>query len=344
METEEYIQKLTQCCGISGFEDSLHPLLLDMLRAYCAQVWTDPFQSVAGYRPCGRGGAKKVMLEAHLDQIGLMVSAIDDNGMIAFENLGGVDPRILPMSEVKVLGKAGPVFGIVAPMPKQEDNPKENMAVQIKDMRIDTGFTKMELKERIAIGCPIQLQMSTRTLLDGRMSACAMDNRAGIAAVLLTLEALKDEMLPYDLYVLFSSQEELGLHGAYTGTHALAPDFAVAIDVTHGETPDAKDETGVFPLGSGAVICRGPNLDDRLAKTLISLAEKYQIPYEIEVAAGASGTTAWAIQTSGAGIPTALVSIPLRYMHTHVETLEIQDVKAVAALLTQALKGGSFSC
>ena len=167
-----------------------------------------------------------------------------------------------------------------------------------------------------------------------------MDNRAGIAAVLDCVERIKDKKIPYGIKLLFSVGEELGLQGGYSGTEPEMADGAIVIDVTHGATPDAKDEVGVFPLGCGAVICRGPNLHYSYTKQLIALAQEKQIPYEIEVAAGHSGTTAWAIQTVGTGIPTMLVSIPLRYMHSNLETLALKDVQAVSDLLYEALMGG----
>ena len=167
-----------------------------------------------------------------------------------------------------------------------------------------------------------------------------MDNRAGIVAILCCLNTLIHKNPAHNIEVLFSTQEELGLHGAYTGITPGSIDAAIAIDVTHGTTPDVKGQTGVFPLGSGAVICRGPNLHYEYTKQLISLAKEKNVSHEIEVASGGSGTTAWAIQTLGSGIPVMLVSIPLRYMHTNVETLEISDIKAVADLLCYAAMGG----
>ena len=155
-----------------------------------------------------------------------------------------------------------------------------------------------------------------------------------------SVERLAKTELIYNIEVVFSTQEELGLHGAFAGIEPGAAEAAIAVDVTHGMTPDSKEEAGVFPLGSGAVICRGPNLHYDYTRQLIKTAEEKSIPYEIEVASGGSGTTAWAIQTIGNGIPVMLISIPLRYMHTNVETLKLSDVKAVSDLIFEAVSGG----
>ena len=130
------------------------------------------------------------------------------------------------------------------------------------------------------------------------------------------------------------------MHGAYTGILPNMADAAIAVDVTHGTTPDAKGETNVFDLGCGGVICRGPNLHYEYTKQLIEMSERENIPYEVEVASGGSGTTAWAVQVTGEGIPVMLISIPLRYMHTNVEVLDMADVKAVSDMIYRAVTGG----
>ena len=183
--------------------------------------------------------------------------------------------------------------------------------------------------------------LSQTTQLCGNIiSGGAMDDRAGIAAIIKAIGCVDRAELCYNIRILFSVQEELGLHGVYSGINSSPPDAAIVIDVTHGTTSDTKDETGVFPLGSGAVICKGPNFDYNCSKQLIAIAKKRSIPYRIEVASGPSGTDAWAVQINGSGIPSMLISIPLRYMHTNVETLYLADIDAVSTLLAEAIKGG----
>lgn len=342
MDFKEKIKQLTAIGGVSAFETEIAAFLEKELARYCGKVHMDEFHNVIGYRRCKNEDAKTVLLEAHLDRIGLMVSDIDENGFVAFVNLGGVDERILPGAEVYLLGKSKKLYGVIGAKPphllSKED---EGKAAKIENMLIDTGLTREELQEQISVGTPVLLKSEYHELLGGRLSAPAMDNRAGVAAVLACLEQLTDDC-PYHIAVLFASQEELGLHGALTGTLQIMPDMAIVVDVTHGATPETEKMAGVFPLGSGAAIGRGPNVEYDRTLELIQTARERQIPYTIEALAGASGTDAWVIQTLKSGVPVVLISIPLRYMHTTVETLDVRDVENVAALMAAALNGGVF--
>ncbi len=338
MEIENYLARLTKETGLSGAEAPIARLLCKELRDLGLQAEIDAYGNVRGRRNCGKKNAKTLLLEAHMDQIGLMVSGFDEKGYVKFTNLGGVDERILPGMEV-IIHSTPPLRGIIGGiLPKSEGEKTRNP--KLEEYRIDTGLSLKEVKKRIQPGDWIQMESRTINLLHRRMSGSAMDNRAGVSAVLACCKKLVKEEAPYHIEVLFSVQEELGLHGAYTGIEPGTIDAAIAVDVTHGTTPDAKEETGVFPLGSGAVICRGPNLHYDYTKQLIQLANQIGVSHEIEVAPGGSGTTAWAIQTIGHGIPVMLVSIPLRYMHTNVEVLEISDIETVAELLYHAVMGG----
>lgn len=336
MDTEELVIYLTQTFGVSAFEGEICETLRQCLIELGFEARIDRFQNVIGTRHCALPHAKTLMLEAHLDQIGLMVSAVEANGHIKFENIGGVDERILLMAEVYIHHMGEKIYGLIM---EEEEAKEEDGSGRFY---IETGFDSEHLQNQVKVGDPIQLKSQTCLLSGGKMSGCAMDNRAGVVSVLNCLTALKEDKLNCNLAVVFSSQEELGLHGAFSSTYSVMPDYAVAVDVTHGTTPDTKADTGVFELGCGAVICRGPNLHYGKTLQLIETAKLKQIPYEIEVASGGSGTTAWAIQTVKGGVPVLLVSIPLRYMHTNVETVDTNDIDAVARLLTESIRGGVF--
>lgn len=173
-----------------------------------------------------------------------------------------------------------------------------------------------------------------------RAASAAFDNRAGIAAIFDMLENTKGRELPFKLLISFTAGEEQGLHGAYSAHFEEVPDFAVVIDVTHGTTHDSPKDFTSFPLGSGAVICRGPNFRYDMTDKIIALAREHGIPHGIEVAAECSGTNAWAFQIARGGIPCALISIPLRYMHTTVEVIDTDDVLNVSRLLEKIVSGG----
>ncbi len=337
---QDHIKQLTEYCGLSGSEDTIAAFLCEQLKALGLDAECDSCGNVFGTLSSHQSNAKTLLFEAHMDQIGLMVSGIEEDGMVHFLNLGGVDQRILPGMEVTIYAKKE-ISGIIAPFLTKPNGEKEEAKnPKLEDYRIDTCLACEEVKNLISVGDFIQLKGTTVNLFNNTMSGCAMDNRAGIAAILACLHRLKTESPAYDIQVLFSTQEELGLHGAYTGIKNKKPDGAIVVDVTHGTTPDTKEEVGVFPLGCGAVICRGPNFHYEYTKQLLALAKEKNVSHEIEVAAAESGTTAWAIQTANGGIPVMLVSIPLRYMHTNVETLAISDVEAVSELLFHAAKGG----
>ena len=268
--------------------------------------------------------------------------AWNQNGFVSFTALGGVDERILPASEVYILGKSR-VYGVIGAKPPhliKKTDKSETEGLHIRDLLIDTGLDSSAARELIGVGDPILLRSEYTPLLGSRACSAALDNRAVIAAVLTLLEKVSDADLPYNLLISFTSGEELGLHGAYSANFDTVPDLAVVIDVTHGTTHDSPKNFTSFPLGCGAVICRGPNLRGDITDRIIGLAKESEIPYAIEVAAGCSGTNAWAFQISRGGIPCALISIPLRYMHTTVEVIDTNDIAAVGLLLEKIVTGG----
>ncbi len=331
---EKDIYELTSLRGISADEYVVAEVLADKLKNICDFVEIDLNGNVIGLIKCGKNNPKILMLEAHMDRIGMMVTQINDDGLIEFTSIGGIDKRVLPASEVEIVGREV-ISGVIC-----INKISENANPEINDMRIDTGFSAEYVKKYIKPGDMIFVKSSCTKLSKSVLSGAALDNRAGIAAVLGSIYCIDKTKLNYDIAILFSVQEELGLHGAYTGTRKINPDAAIVIDVTHGETIDTKGETGVFKLGCGAVICKGPNFNTVYTKQLIDIAKADSLPYDIEVAAGPSGTTAWAIQITGKGVPSMLVSIPLRYMHTSVETLDLNDVAVCSKLIKKAIEGG----
>lgn len=339
MDIYELLKDLTKHGGVTGFERDFAEYAAEMCREFCDEVRVDDCGCVIGVMRSGRANAKRLMLEAHLDRIGLIVSKIAEDGFVGFSTLGGVDGRILPASEVTVLGRER-VYGIIGAKPPHLTSSEDrSAAAKIEDMLIDTGMDSEILREKISVGDPILINSEPQQLLGGRICSAALDNRAGMAAVLACAEKLKGEEMPCDVYIVFTSGEESGLHGAYTVAADIIPDLAVVVDVTFGETPDSPKHTS-FPLGCGAVIFRGPNTDYNITKEIIALAKEKKIPYEIEVSGGSSGTDAWALQTAFGGVRCALVSIPLRYMHTSVETVDISDIESVAELLKEIACGG----
>lgn len=340
MDTTKMLRRLLQYSGISGHEEDFDEKAAEMLKEYCAEVTINKTGSIWGCLGTTEKNKKTILLEAHLDRIGLVVSEILDDGFVRFRTLGGVDERILPASEVCIIGKER-CFGVIGAVPPHlKGNAGENEKTPgVSDMVIDTGLDLEELKAKISVGDPILLKSDFVELLDGRVSSAALDNRAGMAAIFECLDLVKGQELPVNVCVAFTVGEELGLQGARALVCDPEPDLAIVIDVTHGTTHDSE-KSDTFVLGSGADICRGPNLHYEITNRIIALAKEKKIPYEIEVAAGNTGTNAWALQVAGNGIACALISIPIRYMHTTVETADIADVKNVGKLLAEIILGG----
>ncbi len=333
MKTAELLRVLTEPRGVSGREKCVADTALRLLSGLCDSAEKDQMGSVIGFKKGVGRHKRKIMLEAHMDQVGFLITEIEDGGLLKFAPVGGIDPRILPGLRLRIFTGDGEVPGVINVPEKVGEK-----APEIKDLRIFTGLSPEQTREKIKPGDTAVYDYAVTDLKRGNFCSGAMDNRAGMAAHIMALEALKNEELYDDLYILFSTQEEVGLRGSYTGAFAVQPDLAIVVDVTHGTTVDSEKDAGVFDLGSGAVIFRGPGVDYDRALWLIDIAKRGGVKYKIEAAGGASGTTAWSIQTSGRGVPALLISIPLRYMHTNVETLKAADVEAVAELTAAAVR------
>ena len=250
------INRLSAAPGPSGFEGAVARVALDMLSPLVGEAYLDRMGNVVGLRPCGKPGAKKVLLDAHLDEIGFIITG-QEEGYLRFAPLGGVDPRMLPDRELTVLTNP-PRIGVVACLPphiqSREDMDKSQ---PISELYLDLGLTEDEAKA-IPIGTPAVYRTGCLALGKDLLSGKALDDRACFVLLLRALELLEGEELDVDLVVLGSTQEETHSTGAITAAYGLRPDLCMAVDVTHGDSPDAsKDKT--FPLGKGPVIGLGPN-------------------------------------------------------------------------------------
>jgi len=332
----EKLMELSNAGGISGFEYSVTPLIEKMLSEYCEEVRKDALGNVIGYIKSEDENAPTVMIEAHTDGIGLMVKDIEDKGFITFVTIGGVDARILPACEVVVCGKED-LFGVIgAKAPHLMSEEDRNSAVKIEDMAIDVGLPCEEVRKIVTPGDMIYFKTEAVGLLDKKISGKYLDDRAGIIALIMSLKELKNKKFPFNLAVLCATQEEVGLRGAKTGTYNVDPICAIVVDVCHGTTPDSGNAS-TFKIGTGTVITCGPNINRKLFEIAKSVAEKENIKYSVEVEGGHTGTDSWVVQTTKDGVATLLLSIPLRYMHTTVETLDMRDVEETAKLISNVL-------
>ena len=331
MNYEQTLARLCALSGPSGFEEKVTRAAAELLRPLTDEVYFTPLGSVVGVRRCGRERATRLLLDAHLDEIGFIVTGHEE-GFLRFAPLGGVDPRMLPDREVVLLTDP-PISGVVACLPPHVQSGEDmEKSLPIKDLVIDVGLSQEEAEGRIPIGTPATYRGDCAPLGEELLCGKALDDRAGFAVLLDVLERLKDRELGVDLYVLGSTQEETHSTGAVTAAYEIAPNLCVAVDVTHGDSPDAsKHET--FKLGGGPVIGVGPNCARSLSGRLKELAGELDMAVQIEVMSGSSGTNAWPIQVSREGVATAVLSIPERYMHTPVEVVNQTDLENTAALL-----------
>ena len=330
MKIEEILRAL---CGVgapSGFERPAVLAARELLEPLVDEIWIDRLGSLVGVRRCGKPGAKKLLLDAHLDEVGLVVTGIKD-GFLLFK-ANGVDVRMLPDREMTILTQP-PILGVVACLPPHVLSAEEReKAPEIKDLYVDIGLSQEEAERRIPVGTPMVYRTDFTALGKRQLCAKAMDDRACFAALLRMAELLRDQELDVDLYIVGSVCEETGGVGARVLAQGLSPDFCVAVDVTHGKTPDSPKE-GAFVMGSGPVVGIGPNMARWMVRRLLDEAEKLGLAVQKEVMEGSSGTNGWELQIANEGIATAVLSVPLKYMHTPVEVVEPGDIEATARLL-----------
>ncbi|WP_291257063.1 M42 family peptidase [Flavonifractor sp.] len=320
------LERLCTCTAPSGFEGPAAAVAAELLRPLVDEVSIDRMGNVLGVRRSKTPNAPKLLLDAHLDEIGLIVTGVED-GFLRFRSIGGVDPRMLPGRELVVLTDP-PLRGLVA-CPAGGD---ENKSVPLNELYVDVGLSQEEAERAVPVGTPMVYRAGCFPLGEDQMCGKSMDDRACFVTLLRAAELLHDKELDVELHIMGSTREEVSGAGATVGTWAVAPDFCVAVDVTHGKTPDGPaDKT--FELGGGPAIGVGPNMTRWMTERMIAKAKEHGIPYQLEIMSGHTGTNGWEMQISREGVATSVLSLPLKYMHTPVETLSLADMEGVAQLL-----------
>lgn len=332
MEIIPLLKRLSEAPGVSGYEHQVRDLVREEFGRYADEVRTDVLGNViAVKRGSGPEPRPSIMLAAHMDEIGLIVSSLEE-GFVRFQQVGGYDDRVLLGQEVVIHGRRD-LPGIIGARPphvlpaSERDKP-----VPSKELLIDPGLTPEELAELVQVGDLITMKRELVELQGGMVSGKAMDDRASVVAVAVCLEELSRLQHRWDVYAVATVQEEVGLQGAITSAFSLRPDVALAIDVTFARQPGTPDEQ-TYELGKGPTIGCGPNFHPRLQEELVSAAKALEMGHHLEPAARPPGTDARAIQISREGIPAGLVSIPVRNMHTPVETLAVKDVERAGRLM-----------
>lgn len=331
----ELAKAFTGAAGVAGREAAAAEVALQYL-APMGEVSISPLGSVSCTVCPGSAGAPHIMLEAHLDRIGLVVSRLEENGFLRIAGIGGLDRRLLPAAPVTVHTAQGDHSGVICSVPPHLADEKDK-PLKIEELSVDTGFSTEEAREIFHAGDIITLDSSFLPLAEGRIACAAMDDRIGCVAVLAAAEELKKLSTRCRVTLLFSAQEETGGAGARTSAFAINPSEAIAVDVSFGAGFGSPAEK-CGKMGGGVMVGVAPILNRAMTKQLISLAEKSDIPYQTEVMGGSTGTDSDGIAIAAQGIKTALLSIPLRNMHTVVETVAVEDVLSTARLMVEYVK------
>ena len=331
MDIKDFLAKMRQVPHVSGHESQLADVISAEFSKY-ADVEVDKFGNVVAKKK-GSGGPK-VMVCAHMDEIGMMVTTIEEDGFVKFSRVGGIDKRNILAQEVTIHGREK-VFGVIGIKPPHLTNLDDRKkAVDFHDMAIDTGYSKEKLEAMVKPGDIVTINGENIELKNNKLAGIAFDDIAGVAAMYEALRNLEHYNHKAELYFVSSVREEVGQYGgAKTATYNIKPDIGIAVEVTFGRAP-GHDEYDTVELGKGPSISIGPGHTRKLFDALKKVAGKNKIPYQVECAPTSGGTDAFAIQVGKGGVVTGLIAVPLRYMHSTVETLNLGDIEMCGKLIS----------
>ncbi len=339
-ELKEHIKTLSQLTGPSGYEDEVRDYLREEWAGLVDTFELDGLGSLVAIKyGTGNEPRQRIMLSAHMDEIGLLVTEIKD-GYLRLADIWGSDSRLMLAKPVLIHTRTGTLRGVVAAQPphitRHTGNTKEYPP--FAQQWVDLGLPADEVTARVRIGDPVTMDAPVVELMGDQLATKAMDDRASVASVTACLHYLQTRNHNWDVYAVASVQEEVGLKGAATAAYYTRPDLAIAIDVTFAQQPGVNGDQYV-KLGSGPTLGIGPNFHDGLVKGLQKAAGDLEMSVTTSPMPRGSGTDAWAIQISREGVPTALLSIPLRSMHAPVETISLKDVERTGRLMAEFIAG-----
>lgn len=328
------LQALCTAEGVGG-QTAVANVVMDLLKPLVDEVEVDVMGNVLGVRHAACDDAPTLMLEAHLDEIGFLVTHIDDNGFVYTAAAGGIDKRVITAQPVIVFGDK-PYYGVFCSTPPHLS--KDGELLSVEKCGIDVGLSGEEAKKAIPVGSRVSYAPRFTELNENIVCCKALDDRAGIAAILHCLRKI-DSKPSVNVAVAFCVQEELGCRGVTPAVRKLQPDAAIVTDVSFALTPDA-DPRKCGKLGKGVMIGISPILNTAMTDRLLELAKCKEIAYQYEVMGGSTGTDADRVTVSLMGVPTALLSIPQRYMHTPIETVDVRDIATVGDLMAAYIAEG----
>ena len=330
----EFLKELISAPGLSGFEGPVSQIIAKAWEPLTDELQVSRVGSLQGLqRGTGPEPRPKIMLATHMDAIGLMAAGYAGD-CLRITSIGGVDHRVLPGQLVTVHGREE-LPGVVAQPPANllpvDDAEKP---VALEHLLVDVGLDAAELREKVRLGDLISFAQEPLEMGENTLAGHSLDNRASVTALTLALEDLQNRSHAWDVWAVATVQEEETMAGAKTSAFGLRPDLAVAVDVTFAEGPGASKHQA-YPLGEGVTLGWGPTVHPALYAKFKEIAQAQEIPFVLEPLPRRSGTDADALQLSTVGIPTMVLSIPLRYMHTPVEMVGIKDIKRAGRLLAE---------
>lgn len=340
MDAVALLRELSEAAGVSGYEDAVREVVRGAFEPHAHEVRVDALGNLIalrrGARPEGET-ARSIMLAAHTDEIGMMVTGLD-RGFLRVGRVGGVDLRTILGQEVTVHGRR-PLRGVVASRPPHvlPEEERKNV-VPWEGLFVDVGLEADRLGELVRVGDLVTLHQEFVELADGYVAGKAFDDRSGVASLALCLEELSTLSHRWDVYAVATSQEEVGLRGATVSAYGISPDAAIAVDVGFGKQKGVTEERTI-EMDGGPALAIGPNVHPALHRALVRVAREEEIKHQLEVAPGATGTDGWAIQVAREGVPTEVISIPLRYMHSTAETVKVADIQRTARLMARFIGG-----
>jgi len=342
-ESLKFLEQLLDAPSPSGYEQPAQRVFREYVTPYCDEITTDVMGNVFAH-VAGKGkDLPKVMVVGHTDEIGLQVKYIDDHGFLYFAAVGGVDAHLTPGKRVNIHTTHGPLVGVIGKKPIHLMDAKDReTVVKLEAQYIDIGAKdKKEAQKLVRVGDAVTFESSFTRLHGDRVASRGFDDKAGcfVVAEVLRLVKASGKKLNVDLYGVSSVQEEIGLRGGTTSCYTVNPDVGICVEVDFStDQPDVeKKHNGEVALGKGPILTRGANINPPLFDLLVATAEKEKIAVQHTANPRATGTDANVMQISRGGVATALVKIPLRYMHTPVETISLGDLEDAAKLIVAAL-------
>lgn len=334
----DLLRELVEAPSPSGFEQPAQRVFRKHVEPVVDSLTTDVMGNVIGLIGAAEDEAPRVMLAGHCDEIGFMIKYIDEFGFLFFAPIGGVDAHLVPGQRVSVHTASGPIRGVVGKKPIHLMEPKEReVVVKFKDQFIDIGCSdKAAAEALVAIGDPVTFSVGLERLQGNRVASRAFDDKMGAWIVARVLQEVSKRKPPVNFYGVSTVQEEIGLRGAATSSYGINPDVGIAVDVGFSSDTPGLDmkEIGELKVDGGPIIARGANINPALFELLVATAKEEKIPYQISGIPRATGTDANVMQLARSGVATALISVPLRYMHSPSEVLSLEDLENAVRLLT----------